>query len=128
MELVVRSISGINSPLVIRVQDAQPGERVRIHVSAVDAEKQPWSNEQVFHADEHGVVDVATSFPESALWSPPHHCGLLWTMRPDSIGTNDGEAGAFELNGLASVHIHVKARSEEEGWGALVQRTIAREV
>ena len=85
MELVVRSISGINSPLVIRVQDAQPGERVRIHVSAVDAEKQPWSNEQVFHADEHGVVDVATSFPESALWSPPHHCGLLWTMRPDSI-------------------------------------------
>ena len=28
-------------------------------VSAVDAEKQPWSNEQVFHADEHGVVDVA---------------------------------------------------------------------
>lgn len=128
MELDVKSVSGINTPLYVRVLGLRPGERVRVSVSTVDAFQQPWSSEQAFRADSDGVVDLASALPESAQWEPAHSMGVLWSMRPDSRGLGDDDAYAFELSGLDPIHLYFRIRIEGEGLGSLLQRTIAREV
>lgn len=124
----MKAVSGINTPLYVRVTDVPPHAPVRIAVSTVDAYQQPWSTEQVFHADADGVVDLANTLPESAQWEPAHSLGILWSMRPDSSGLGEDDANYFELNGLAPVHLNFRVRIRGEGLGSLLMRTIARNV
>lgn len=126
MELDVKAVSGINTPLYLRVTDLRPNERVRVSVSTVDSHRQPWSTDQAFRANELGVVDLATTLPESAQWEPAHSLGILWSMRPDSAGLGEDDVSAFDLNGLSPIHLNVRVRIKGEGLGSLLQRTIAR--
>ncbi|MDO4687237.1 MAG: acyl-CoA thioesterase/BAAT N-terminal domain-containing protein [Corynebacterium sp.] len=128
MELDTRSVCGISTPLYLRVTGVTPRERVRVSVSAVDAHNQPWSSSQAFRADAAGVVNIASLLPESAEWEPAHSLGLLWSMRPDASGLGDDDAYVFDLQGLSPIHLHIRVRVKGQGLGALVQRTIARDV
>jgi dienelactone hydrolase len=64
-------VSAADTPLTIRVSGAQPGAKVTLTVSSVDAAGIKWSSISTYTATSAGTVDPATSPENGVVVAPP---------------------------------------------------------
>lgn len=94
-----------------RLTGLDPGDRVELVCETTDTEGD-WRASATFEADDDGVVDLATTAPETGSYAdrptvdpdaptvertPPDPMGLVWSLAP-----TDGSARAFDWNPVGS--------------------------
>ncbi|MFN8037754.1 MAG: acyl-CoA thioesterase/BAAT N-terminal domain-containing protein [Acidimicrobiales bacterium] len=78
--------SGLDDPLAIVVEGADPGTPVVVSLDTVDAGGHVWHGEATFTARADGGVDATADAPVDGAYAGVDGDGLLWSMAFDSAG------------------------------------------
>lgn len=125
----------IDSPIGVRVENADPGAEVVITASTVDERDLVWESRAVFEADADGSVDLGTDEPIDARYTGARAYGLLDTLRPvdpatGSTGSPDSATGsdAFALDRFDGQTVTISAIVDDAELDAVtVQRQMPNE-
>jgi dienelactone hydrolase len=71
-----------DDPLVIRVHNLRPSEKIAIKAQLTDGAGKLWVSEAEFVAGEDGVVDVSRQSPIRGSYDESSSTGLIWSMKP----------------------------------------------
>lgn len=111
VEIVMASDSlFFDRDLRLQIRGLDAGSEVIVTVSATDAREQSWWSQNVYAADEHGVVDPARQAPLRGTYEGIHSMGPFWSM-----------VGAERFHTDSSAHLRIRASSQS---GILAERSV----
>jgi hypothetical protein len=71
----------IDEPVLIRLENLAPGERITLHARMQGHLGASWMAEACFVADPDGVIDVSRDAPVAGSYEGIDPMGLFWSMR-----------------------------------------------
>jgi hypothetical protein len=92
---VTPELSAEYQPIDIQARGLEARQRVTITVRSTDAAGVPFAAKASFHADDHGVVDLARSRALGGAYTGVWRMGLITSMAP----TNGSSRTAYDFGG-----------------------------
>lgn len=80
---VTPSVTLIDEPVHLHVEECVPGEQVRLVARMTDDGGHAWAAHAIFRPAADGTIDPAREAPESGTYSGVDPMGLFWSMRPE---------------------------------------------